>query len=94
MIVEWAGPALDDLERIRAHLGADNRHARKVIDQVFAAVESLEVTPWIGRPGRRPTTRELVLVAGPHTVAYRVVADAIQVLRVLHTSRRWPRRLS
>ena len=94
MIIRWSGPALDDLESIRAYLGERNpRVAKKVIGRVFDAIEALETTPWIGRPGRRPDSRELVLVDVPYLVAYRVRPGVIEVLRVLHTSRKWPRKL-
>ena len=94
MIIRWAGPALDDLERIRNYVAPRNpRAAKKVVAFIFEVVDRLEATPWIGRPGRQPGCRELVLVQVPYIVAYRVVADTVEVLRVLHTSRRWPRRL-
>ena len=34
--------------------------------------------------------RELVVSGGPFIVAYRVGADQIEILRVLHGARRWP----
>ena len=61
------------------------------IDVIFEGIERLELTPWIGRPGRQADTRELVLVSVPFIVAYRVIHETVQVLRVLHTSRRWPK---
>lgn len=94
MTIQWAGPALDDLESIRAYLGRKNSRAvKKVLARVFDAVEALETTPWVGRIGRRPHSRELVLVDIPYIVAYRVRAGQVEVLRVLHTSRSWPRKL-
>lgn len=60
---------------------------------IVNAVEVLTDVPSSGRPGRVSGTRELVLAALPYTVAYRVTCGVVEVLRVLHTSRRWPRRL-
>ena len=94
MTIRWAGPALDDLESLRAYLGGKNpRAAKRVLALVFDAVEALEITPWVGRIGRRPHSRELVLVDVPYIVAYRVTSGQVEVLRVFHTSRRWPRKL-
>ena len=46
--------------------------------------------PAIGRPGRVLGTRELVIGRLPYIVPYRVREKDIEILRVLHTSRRWP----
>ena len=44
----------------------------------------------MGRPGRVPGTRELVIPGTPYIVPYRVQGEAIQILRVYHSARRWP----
>jgi toxin ParE1/3/4 len=44
----------------------------------------------MGRPGRVPGTRELVIPNTPFIVPYRVVGNTIQVLRILHGARPWP----
>ncbi len=94
MNIRWAGPALDDLQSIREYLATKNdRAAVRVVGGVVSAVERLEATPWIGRPGRQSGCRELALEGAPFIVAYRVRDETVEVLRVLHTSRRWPRRL-
>jgi plasmid stabilization system protein ParE len=49
--------------------------------------------PEIGRRGRAPGTRELVISQTPFLVAYRVHNETIEVLRVLHGAQRWPDRL-
>ena len=46
--------------------------------------------PYLGRDGRVPGTREHVIAGTPFVVAYRVHKDQIQILAVLHASRRWP----
>jgi len=46
----------------------------------------------IGRPGRVPGTRELVILKTPYLAAYQVVENVIQILRVYHGSRQWPER--
>jgi toxin ParE1/3/4 len=46
--------------------------------------------PEMGRPGRVPGTRELVIPRTPFIVPYRLVGNTIQVLRIFHGARRWP----
>ncbi|MDP3499855.1 MAG: type II toxin-antitoxin system RelE/ParE family toxin [Myxococcales bacterium] len=90
-MIVWTRSAVNDLDALRtiAELAPRSRGARRVIE----AVSLLEKTAHLGRPGRVKGTRELVLVDVPYIVAYRVVAGTVEVLRVLHTARRWPRRL-
>jgi toxin ParE1/3/4 len=46
--------------------------------------------PEMGRPGRVPGTRELVIPSTPFIVPYRLDGNTIQILRVFHGARRWP----
>ena len=94
MKVVWTGLAIGDLEAIRQYVEFDDpRAAVRVAIRILRATGQLESTPSIGRPGRVINTRELVLVDVPYIVAYRVTSGVVEVLRVLHTSRRWPKRL-
>jgi plasmid stabilization system protein ParE len=94
MKLVWTRPAVDDLAGVRRYIETDDpRAAARVVLRIASAVELLAGAPALGRPGRVARTRELVLVDVPYIVPYRVVAGVVEVLRVLHTSRRWPRRL-
>ncbi len=46
-----------------------------------------------GRAGRVPGTRELVIPNTPYIAAYGVRGATIEVVRVYHSTRRWPDRL-
>jgi toxin ParE1/3/4 len=59
-------------------------------DAVHTAVARLAEHPEIGRPGRVPTTRELVVVGTPYVIVYRVERTVVLVLRILHGAQRWP----
>jgi toxin ParE1/3/4 len=90
----WTRLAVGDLDAIRRYIELDEpRAAVRVARLIISAVERLAGAPSVGRPGRVMNTRELVLVTVPYVIAYRVTAGAVEVLRVLHTSRRWPARL-
>jgi len=75
----------------RAYIARDNPPAAdRQVERVLAAVAGLLRFPEIGRPGRRAGTRELVVSRTPYVVAYRLRADAIEILRVMHGRQRWP----
>jgi toxin ParE1/3/4 len=46
--------------------------------------------PQIGRAGRAPGARELVIAGTAYIIPYRVSAETLQILRVYHTARIWP----
>ncbi len=54
------------------------------------AVDLLTKNPAMGRPGRVSGTRELVVADTSYLVPYRVRANAVEILRVFHASRKWP----
>lgn len=89
----WLRTALRNLDEEATHIAAeDPAAARLVVARVLEAVAQLADQPGIGRPGRVPGTRELVVARTRYVVPYRVRRDAIEILRVFHTSRRLPRR--
>jgi len=93
MLVRWLRTALRNLEDEAAHIAADDpAAARLVVGRVLRAVDQLAEQPSLGRPGRVPGTRELVVAGTRYLVPYRVRRETIEVLRVFHTSRRLPTR--
>lgn len=91
MRVRWLRKALRNLDEEAAYIAADDpKAARVVIERVLAAMQTLADRPAIGRPGRVAGTRELVVLKTRSIVPYRVRGDAIEILRVFHTSRRPP----
>ncbi len=84
--------AVDDLEDIADYISQDNPEAaRRVVSRLWTAVKSLAQQPEMGRPGRVYGTRELVVSDTPFVVPYRVVGSEVQILRVLHGARDWPK---
>ena len=91
MRVRWLRTALRNLDEEAAYSAADDPvAARLVVKRVLIAVATLAARPELGRPGRVPGTRELVIQKTRYIVPYRVKRDSIEVLRVFHTSRRLP----
>ena len=64
--------------------------ARRVVQRIQVAVEHLASQPLIGRQGRVPGTRELIVQGTPFIIPYRVREETIEILDVLHAARRWP----
>jgi toxin ParE1/3/4 len=92
--IVWRGRALADLMALQAYVAKDDaRAARAVAGRIRAAVGQLKAFPDIGRPGRVRGTRELVVVGTPYVIPYRVKGEEVQILRVYHAARRWPKRL-
>jgi len=88
----WSPEAIDDLASLRSFIAEDNpAAAQRVVLNILHNIEALLFKhPEMGRPGRVPGTRELVIPKTPFIVPYRVQGNTIQVLRIYHTARRWP----
>ena len=89
--VIWHAGAEDDLEEIVDHIAIRNIEAAlKLARRIVGAIEdSLQSSPYMGRPGRVEGTRELV-VHQNYIVIYEVAADAINILNVIHAARIYP----
>ncbi|RZL96482.1 MAG: type II toxin-antitoxin system RelE/ParE family toxin [Variovorax sp.] len=93
MRIEWSPLALDDRDRIFDYydIDQDNPRAAVMVDERIAQqIEVLIDHPEFGRPGRVNDTRELVISKSPYLVAYRILGDAVRILRVLHGKQLWP----
>jgi toxin ParE1/3/4 len=92
MRIRWLRTALRNLDAGASYIAADDPvAARLVVARVLETVAHLADQPGLGRPGRVPSTRELVVARTRYIVPYRVKRDAVEVLRVFHTSRRLPK---
>ena len=93
MNIEWTELARRDLLNIFENFLNDNpTAAAETLDRIDAAVSQLADHPGLGRPGRVPRTRELIIGRLPYIVPYTIAADRVTILRVLHTARKWPER--
>ena len=93
MPVKWLRTALRNLDAEGTYIAKEDPAAAKVVvRRVLKAVAMLAAQPDLGRPGRVPHTRELVVLNTRYLVPYRVRGDTVEVLRVFHTSRRLPQK--
>ena len=94
MQVIWFKRAVLDLKSVRDYITQDNpQAAQQVVQRIKDKVSLLSEQPGIGRPGRVPNTRELLVDQTPFILPYRVRDNKIEILRVLHTSRQWPNKI-
>lgn len=83
-----------DLAEIHDYIAQENpQAARRVVLIIRKAAEALPQNPLVGRSGRIAGTRELTVGRFPFMLAYRVDADEVQILSVIHTARMWPESL-
>lgn len=93
MQVKWLRTALRNLDAEAAFIAEDDpAAARLVVQRLLRAVAMLAAQPDLGRPGRVPHTRELVVPGTRYVAPYRVRGETVEVLRVFHTSRRLPQK--
>ena len=91
MRVRWLTRATKALIVAHDYIAKDNpKAAREFFRHAITTVELLAQHPQTGRPGRVPSTRELVLVKYPYIIPYRVKSQEVQILHVFHSSRVWP----
>ena len=91
--IHWLKRALANLDAEAAFIARDNPAAARVVQAIATAVESLAQHPALGRPGRIEGTRELVVPDTAYLVPYRACGHAVEILRVFHGARKWPKKL-
>ncbi|MEP6880031.1 MAG: type II toxin-antitoxin system RelE/ParE family toxin [Nitrosospira sp.] len=91
MRIIWSQQARLDLQQIYGHILPDSpKAARQLHERIRECILPSAETPQIGRPGRVPGTREMVISGTCYIVPYRIVGNTLQILRVYHTARQWP----
>jgi toxin ParE1/3/4 len=91
--IRWLRTALKNLDDEADYIARDNpQAAAALVKHVLDMVDALTEHPAIGRPGRVPGTRELIVTGTPYLIPYRVKGEAVEILRVFHGSRQWPSR--
>lgn len=80
-----------DLQATKDYISQDKPSAAQaVMQRVIEAIENIAAFPSIGRPGRVPHTKELVVSGTPLIIVYQLRQDTLFIVRVIHAARKWP----
>jgi addiction module RelE/StbE family toxin len=90
MKLVWRERALTDLESIISYIADRNEAAAERLHSAIEACgEGLTRHPFLYRPGRVEGTREAI-VHPNYILIYRVGAEAIEIVRVVHSKQQYP----
>ena len=89
MAIEWSARARTDLRELQTYIAQDSPHyARRFVEKIFKAVETLTEHPQIGRKvpeADREDIRELIFQN--YRIIYRIKPRHVYIVTVLHGSR-------
>ncbi len=91
-MIQWTEQAARHLDQAHDYIALYNspQVAARVAMQIISTVEQLEGFPMLGRAGRVPGSRELVIADTPFIVAYAIQKARIVILAIYHGVQRWP----
>ena len=91
-MIVWTEQATHQLDQVCEYIALSNSAevSLHVVFEVLASVEQLARFPMLGRTGRIPGTRELVISNTPFIAAYALYENKIVVLAVYNGSQQWP----
>lgn len=91
MEIKWLRKAIAKLETEFQYIAEEDPQAAvRFVNEVWRLTQLLKEQPAMGREGRVPETRELILHNYPYIIPYRVRSNTIQILRAFHTHRKLP----
>ena len=91
MRIRWTEGANGNLDQVEEYIAQDNPPAAvATVNKIIEAAQLLTDYPGIGKRGREHSTRELVVAGIPYIIIYAVLREELVILRVLHTSIKYP----
>ncbi len=94
MQVKWTRKALVNLDDAVKYIATDKPDAATgVAQKIWDTSQMLAEQPGLGRPGRVSETRELIIPGLPYILPYLEKDGIVYILRVMHTSIKWPQKL-
>lgn len=90
MDVEWSARARTDMRELRTYIAQDSLYyARRFIEKILKAAETLTQHPQIGRKVPEAEDREDIreLLFQNYRIIYRIKTDRIYIVTVIHGSR-------
>lgn len=93
MIVEWSERAAAQLQAIRDYLARSSPgYAQALAERIIQRTEVLEDLPLLGPEVMEYGEESLrELFEHPYRILYRVAAEQVQIIAVVHAARRLPR---
>lgn len=95
MIVHWTETAIKNLTGIYQYIAQNSPlYAQRVADKIIRRSEQIAVFPQSGRRVPEydaPDIREII--ERPYRLIYRIKADQIDVLAVIHSAQQFPEQL-
>lgn len=90
-MIFWFESAKSDRRSRYAYIAMDSpQAAERIEDEIDRRTDMFDQFPTLGRKGRVPGTRELVINRSPFVLIFRVRKARIEILRILHGAQRWP----
>ena len=91
MRLAWAKTARADLDGIYEHIAPESPSAAlHQLDEIETQIRLLTANPRLGRAGRQPGTRELVIARTPYLAVYQLGNELIEIIRIIHGAQHWP----
>ena len=88
----WTADAIADIQNGWDYIAEDNvAAADRIVERLISAADILDRHPLIGRSGKEPGTRELIVSGTRYILIYRADGRKVEILRVLHGKQNWPR---
>ena len=89
MEIRFSQNALSDLHAVYDYIALENPdYAQKVLKRIEVAVDRLADHPQLGRVSRVEGVRELIISNTPYIVAYKKFEGCLNIIAVIHSSRK------
>ncbi|HHK73544.1 MAG TPA: type II toxin-antitoxin system RelE/ParE family toxin [Rhizobiales bacterium] len=93
MKLRYTQQARRDLDSLYHYVAREDPNAAQgVVERMAAMIDHLPEHPALGLRGRMAEVLELVIPNLPFVVVYEVSKKHIDILAIIHKSRRWPDR--
>ncbi len=95
MNVHWTEAALTDLRAVEAYIARHSpQYAQSLVERIFARSGLLEAQPHLGVAVQEYDDQAIrELFEDPFRIVYRIGDDQIDIVAIVHASRRLPRGL-
>lgn len=79
-----------DMVAVWEYVARDNLSAAdRLIDRFTAAFERIAQFPEAGERYQHPTGEFRIGIVSPYLIFYKIVGDEVDIVRVLHSARKW-----